>query len=58
MLRSVCTAIFITLYVTSHKEDAQSNAFLSEVGQLCVGTRSHFNWVGNEVLIVSNVLVP
>jgi hypothetical protein len=58
MLRSVCTAIFITRYIMSHKEDACSNAFLSEGGQLRVGTRSHFNWMGNEVLIVSKVLVP
>jgi len=51
-LRPVCTAVFITRFVTSHKEEDQSNAFRSKVGLLRVGTRSNFNWMGNEVLIL------
>jgi hypothetical protein len=53
-LRSVlvCSAVFVTPFVTSHKEDDQSNAFRSEVGLMRVGIRVHFNWVGNEVLFL------
>ena len=53
-LRSVlvCTAVFLTPFVTSHEEEDQSNAFRSEVGLLRVGTRIHFNWMGNEALIL------